>query len=1429
MTLCLLTGLLQVGAVAAGDVEYSGERSEKIVFDGVTTTAILNNLTIDDPKGESIFDGAVSAIDICNGADVTLILAGENVLQGDTNKPVIWVEAGSTLTIEGSGSLEVYGDATASNGAAGIGGGYNENAFGDIIINGGTVIVHGVGGGAGIGGGYMIGSGTQTGNITINGGFVQAFGGEIGASTGAGLGSGENANFNGTITINGGVVYAVGGDSGTVSIGAGGRGIGDPSNHGFFSTGVNGNAVIVAPNGIGANQGFADWDAIFCSYNSDETTAAVESDGTVILNDNNATIEVWGDPILDYDLTVASATTLSIKANDRTKQPVSLTMDAGSTLTNNGEIELSGTNSSSDTSYLILKGDVDQTRGSGTLDVAAPAAVQLPLTEELVTITPASPQTYTGKVQSPDVTVRLELWGYEQDFTENVDYTLAKPVDPIKNAGTYSFQLEAAHSGNLLSGEVELSYEIKPADLTVTMPQSWTVWRDSLPDGLPFAPSLSSSIGPEYIQREIGNYGTVTWYVDEDCTEPLTDVNIPTGPDTTVYWTYTHQSQNFENNQSGSMVLHISDTEPPMVTIVGGGEEGKTYGDAPFYLTAEMTEKDGITEVPIESDVTWSSSNEAVATVTSNTNGTAEVTITGKGQATITATIASHTGGDGTTVYPSVTGTFVLNVAPKIIAVDETGLILNEKAAEGGSYTWAYNGKKSVTVFGQNYASDALVASDEGKVFLGGSAILDSANVGTRTATVTYTLTGERAPHYTLIPASSTKTVNITKAAMPADASASGTLTITNDLAKTYLFNLRNLTLDLPDGQSLGGAVSYAVSSSIDFTGGQSAYENCITAAILGGTNLKVQVEKVTGTIGPVCKIPVTVISLNFEPFDAYIALVAEKGETGHSTGDITVTNEVTGTGANLNDTFTYTLKLERLPIAGGSASVFTAPVVYRGTGTVTGGISGVVTPDENGVISFTLKGNESLVFSGNLDQDHGIEYTVTQTENHGYTTAITHQTHEDPNPQTPIATSEVTGQLICAHNNNDSDSTEWADIHYTNTKYAGISTITYQANGGSGTSQVLQYTTGTQVTVQPNSWFTRSDHYFTGWNTAADGSGTAYASGQQIAALDSSLVLYAQWSYTGGSGGDHDDDDNYTLYYHSNFGSDKRFYQTQSTSAMKVRDYGDMKLLPDRDGYEFLCWNTEKDGSGRDYDSGDTYRVSGTSSHLYAQWVKTAVTPDDTGVSRWLNTHDHMAYLSGYTDGNFGPDDNMTRAQVAQMFYRLLLEKDVPVTVQFSDVPADAWYATAVNTLASLGIVNGIGNNQFAPERQITRAEFTVIAMRFGKLDTSGSNIFTDVKADDWFYDQVVGAIKYGWIGGYADGTFRPNNTITRAEVTTIVNRMLGRAADTDFVAAHADELRKFADVPASYWAYEQIMEATNTHEYRSSSGGEKWTGLVN
>ena len=217
---------------------------------------------------------------------------------------------------------------------------------------------------------------------------------------------------------------------------------------------------------------------------------------------------------------------------------------------------------------------------------------------------------------------------------------------------------------------------------------------------------------------------------------------------------------------------------------------------------------------------------------------------------------------------------------------------------------------------------------------------------------------------------------------------------------------------------------------------------------------------------------------------------------------------------------------------------------------------------------------------------------------------------------------------------------------------------------------------------------------------------------------------------------------------------------------------------------------------------------------------------PDDTGVSDLLNTKDHIQYLFGYPDGTFGPENNMTRAEVAQMFYNLLLDQDVEITKTFDDVPANAWYAKAVNTLASLDIISGVGDNKFEPERSITRAEFTAMAMKFAVGGEEGENIFSDVDEDDWFYDAVVNSIQYGWIHGYGDGTFRPQNPITRAEVTAIVNNMLGRAADEDFVDEHAEDLTPFSDIE-KHWAYYHIVEATNDHDYTKPSSGENWTKL--
>ncbi|WP_347708118.1 S-layer homology domain-containing protein [Flavonifractor plautii] len=236
-----------------------------------------------------------------------------------------------------------------------------------------------------------------------------------------------------------------------------------------------------------------------------------------------------------------------------------------------------------------------------------------------------------------------------------------------------------------------------------------------------------------------------------------------------------------------------------------------------------------------------------------------------------------------------------------------------------------------------------------------------------------------------------------------------------------------------------------------------------------------------------------------------------------------------------------------------------------------------------------------------------------------------------------------------------------------------------------------------------------------------------------------------------------------------------------------------------------------------------ETVRKAHTIEALFAP-EKQLADPDDTGVSGWPNTEDHLAYLNGYGSGLFGPDDHMTRAQAAQMFYNLLLDQEVSAAVRFTDVPADAWYARAVETLASLGMVEGVGGGKFAPERTITRAEFTVMAMHFARLPEGGENPFSDVTSSDWFYDQVVGAVQYGWITGYTDGTFRPEATITRAEVTAITNRLLDWAADEDYVDDHAGELRQFPDVSASYWAYHDIVEATNAHSYRVYDGEEHW-----
>lgn len=198
---------------------------------------------------------------------------------------------------------------------------------------------------------------------------------------------------------------------------------------------------------------------------------------------------------------------------------------------------------------------------------------------------------------------------------------------------------------------------------------------------------------------------------------------------------------------------------------------------------------------------------------------------------------------------------------------------------------------------------------------------------------------------------------------------------------------------------------------------------------------------------------------------------------------------------------------------------------------------------------------------------------------------------------------------------------------------------------------------------------------------------------------------------------------------------------------------------------------------------------------------------------------------MNGKGNGKFAPDASITRAKAAQMFYNLRQNKTADQNVKFTDVAATAWYSNAVSTLAARGVINGVGDNKFAPEKTISRAEFTAIAVRLAKSNAAADTKFADVSANAWYSDTVRTAISYGWITGYSDNTFRSNNRITRAEVVTVTNRMLARSCDK--TSADSESIKNFSDVTKTHWAFYNIAEAANAHEYTKDNGVENWNGL--
>lgn len=218
------------------------------------------------------------------------------------------------------------------------------------------------------------------------------------------------------------------------------------------------------------------------------------------------------------------------------------------------------------------------------------------------------------------------------------------------------------------------------------------------------------------------------------------------------------------------------------------------------------------------------------------------------------------------------------------------------------------------------------------------------------------------------------------------------------------------------------------------------------------------------------------------------------------------------------------------------------------------------------------------------------------------------------------------------------------------------------------------------------------------------------------------------------------------------------------------------------------------------------------------------------------LNTGDHYAYVMGYPDGTVRPNGSITRAEVSTILFRLLSDKtrDEYFTTEssFTDVKAGAWYNNSIATLEKAGvIVDTAKGGAFRPNEAITRAELAAMLAQFSDAKPVKGVKFSDVSAGHWAYEAIAIAAKMGWIEGYPDGTFRPDATITRAEMMTLVNRALERVPSDEDHLLSKRVMLTFPDCKSGDWFYIAVQEATNSHTYERAAteknGDEQWTAL--
>ncbi|WP_138159992.1 S-layer homology domain-containing protein [Peptoniphilus catoniae] len=345
-----------------------------------------------------------------------------------------------------------------------------------------------------------------------------------------------------------------------------------------------------------------------------------------------------------------------------------------------------------------------------------------------------------------------------------------------------------------------------------------------------------------------------------------------------------------------------------------------------------------------------------------------------------------------------------------------------------------------------------------------------------------------------------------------------------------------------------------------------------------------------------------------------------------------------------------------------------------------------------------------------------------------------------------------------------------------------------------------------------------RQGYRFLGWNTEADGKGTMFT---DATVVDKDLTVYAQWKK--------DEAETVIVEFDKNDPSPNIINRIKVEPGQSLGEK--FPMAPERDGYRFIEWNTSHDGRGKTF-TWDT--IVNENIKVYAIWNQKSsggfrdhYVPLEKTEEK---TESHKAYIEGYPDTTIRPEGNMTRAEAITIVVRLqgYILTDGTNTV-FSDTEKDSWYNKYINAAYSAGILEEKAGDKIRPDDNITRAELAkLISYIDKKNDKNIEAPFGDIKGHK-YESEINQAYNNGRIKGYPDGSFRPDGDITRSEVAAIINRLYYRSPDKKYIDDNQAFIKQFKDLEKSHWAYYELVEAYEGHEYvRVYNIMENWKSLI-